>query len=75
MDSGKVKGEQLIILAASDNADAKNTAMDLARGIGFDAVDAGSLQNARLLEPFALQNISLGYILGLGTDIGFRPVR
>jgi predicted dinucleotide-binding enzyme len=48
--------------------------IELARGIGFDAVDAGPLQSARLLEPLALQNILLGYVLGMGTEIGFRLV-
>ncbi|HEX2102486.1 MAG TPA: NAD(P)-binding domain-containing protein [Solirubrobacteraceae bacterium] len=74
MDSGKVKGEQLTVLAAGDDADAKKTVIELARGIGFDAVDAGPLQSARLLEPLALQNILLGYVLGMGTEIGFRLV-
>ena len=74
MDSGKVKGEQLTVLAAGDDADAKKTVMELARSIGFDAVDAGPLQSARLLEPLALQNILLGYVLGMGTEIGFRLV-
>jgi hypothetical protein len=35
-------------------------------------VDAGPLKNARLLEPLALFNIQLGYVLGMGTQIGFR---
>jgi hypothetical protein len=37
----------------------------IARDIGFDAVDAGPLQNARLLEPLGYFNIQLGYALGL----------
>lgn len=75
MDSGNVKGEQLTVLAAGDDPAAKNVVIELAKAIGFDAVDAGPLRNARLLEPFALENIALGYMLGLGTDIGFRLVR
>ena len=75
MDSGVLKGEKLTILAASDDAEAKQTVLKLAVDIGFDAVDAGPLENARLLEPLALQNIALGYMLGLGTDIGFKLVR
>ena len=74
MDSGKVKGEQLTVLAAGDDAGAKKTVMELARGIGFDAVDAGPLKSARLLEPLALQNITLGFVVGMGGDIGFRLV-
>jgi len=54
------------------DASAKKTVLDLARGIGFDAVDAGPLKNARLLEPFAFLNIQLGYALGMGTQIGFK---
>ena len=75
MDSGKVKGEQLTVLAASDDADAKKTVMELARGIGFDAVDAGPLANARLLEPVGFLNIQLGFVLGLGPEIGLKLVR
>jgi 8-hydroxy-5-deazaflavin:NADPH oxidoreductase len=75
MDSGRVKDEQLTVLAAGDDADAKKVVIDLAKGIGFDAVDAGPLQSARLMEPLALLNISLGYMFGLGMDIGFRLVR
>jgi predicted dinucleotide-binding enzyme len=74
MDSGHVKGEQLSALVASDHADAKTTVMELARSIGFDAIDAGPLRNARLLEPMGFQNIQLGYMLGMGTNIGLRLV-
>jgi 8-hydroxy-5-deazaflavin:NADPH oxidoreductase len=74
MDSGRVNDEQLAALVAADDADAKRQVLDLATSIGFDAVDAGPLQNARLLEPMALQNIVLGYTVGMGTDIGFRLV-
>jgi 8-hydroxy-5-deazaflavin:NADPH oxidoreductase len=74
MDSGRVKGEQLTVLAAGDDAEAKTTVLELAMGIGFDAVDAGPLRNARLLEPLGLQNIMLGYVMGLGSEMGFRLV-
>ena len=74
MDSGQAKGEPLTVLAAADDDDAKATVLGLARDIGFDAVDAGPLRNARLLEPLAFQNIQLGYVLGMGTEIGFRLV-
>lgn len=74
MDSGMARGEQISALVAADDDDAKQTVMELASSIGFDAVDAGPLQSARLLEPMALQNIQLGYTIGMGTDIGFRLV-
>jgi hypothetical protein len=47
---------------------------ELARSIGFDAVDAGPLRNARLLEPMGYQNIQLGYTLGMGAEIGLKLV-
>jgi predicted dinucleotide-binding enzyme len=72
MDSGQVNGQPLTAFAAGDDAGAKAAVLGLARDIGFDAVDAGPLENARLLEPLALLNIRLGYGLKMGADIGFR---
>ncbi len=40
--------------------------------LGFDAVDAGPLENARRIEPLAALSIQLGYAIGSGTEIGFR---
>lgn len=74
MGTGSVEGERLSALVAGDDADAKATVLGLARDIGFDAVDAGPLANARLLEPLGYLNIQLGYVLGLGTQIGFKLV-
>jgi len=72
MDSGRLGDKLLTAFVAADDAGAKQTVLELARGIGFDAVDAGPLKNARLLEPLALLNIQLGYGLGMGTQIGFK---
>ncbi len=74
MDSGAVDGQQLTAFAAGDDAGAKGQVIQMARDIGFDAVDAGPLQNARLLEPLGYFNIQLGYALGLGTEIGLKLV-
>ena len=72
MDSGRLGDRPLTTFVAADDAGAKRTVLELAREIGFDAVDAGPLKNARLLEPLALFNIQLGYTLGMGTQIGFK---
>lgn len=72
MDTGKLGDQRLTTFVASDDASAKTTVLGLARDIGFDAIDAGPLKNARLLEPFAYFNIQLGYVLGMGTRIGFK---
>jgi len=72
MDSGRLGDKPLTAFVAGDDAGAKKSVLELARAIGFDAVDAGPLKNARLLEPLALLNIQLGYVLGMGAQIGFK---
>lgn len=72
MSTGELNGQQLTTFVAGDHEDAKQQTLDLAKGIGFDAVDAGPLQNARLLEPLGYFNIQLGYVIGMGPDIGFH---
>lgn len=74
MNTGKVGGETLTVLAASDDEEAKNTALELAKAIGFDAVNAGPLQNARWLETLGYLNIGLGYVVGHGVNTGFRYI-
>jgi hypothetical protein len=74
MDSGKVGVTPITALVAADDAAAKETVVTLAQDLGFEAVDAGPLKNARLLEPVGFLNIQLGYMLGLGTQIGFKLV-
>jgi predicted dinucleotide-binding enzyme len=72
MDSGRLGDRRLTAFAAGDDATAKGAVLELAGEIGFDAVDAGPLGNARLLEPLALLNIQLGYGLKMGTQIGIK---
>jgi predicted dinucleotide-binding enzyme len=75
MSSGHVGPHALSALVAGDDAGAKSTVLELAKAIGFEAVDAGPLRNARLIEPLGYLNIQLGYVLKMGTDIGFKVVR
>lgn len=72
MDSGRLADEPLTAFVAGDDAIAKETTLGLASDIGFDAVDAGPLENARHLEPMGFFNIQLGYVIGMGTDIGIK---
>ncbi len=74
MDSGRLKGRRLTALAAGDDPEAKGRALQIAQDIGFDAVDAGPLRNARLLESLAVLNVQLGYALGMGDQIGFSLI-
>jgi predicted dinucleotide-binding enzyme len=75
MDNGGVEGQPVTAFVAGDDDASKQQVLQMARDIGFDGVDAGPLQNARLLEPLGFLNIQLGYVLGLGTDIGLKLVR
>jgi len=74
MSSGKVKGKTITCFAAGDDAAAKGLVMQLCSDIGFDAVDAGPLVNARWLEAMGFLHIQLGYALGMGQGIGFALI-
>ena len=74
MATGQVKGTTLTLFVAGDDQNAKEQALTLGRDIGFDAVDAGPLKNARWLESLGYLNIQLGYALKMGTEIGFKLV-
>lgn len=59
------------VFVASDHDAANQTVAGLAREMGFTAILAGPLSNARYLEPMAELMIQLGYGLGHGDRIGF----
>ncbi|MCY2959968.1 MAG: NADPH-dependent F420 reductase [Planctomycetota bacterium] len=67
--------QKLVMFVAGDDAQRKPAVLQLARDAGFDAVDAGPLSAARLLEPLAMLWISLAYRQGLGREFGFALVR
>lgn len=75
MDSGRLNGETLTLFAASNDEQARNKVLELGKKIGFDAVSAGPLQNARHLEALGYLNIQLGYVLGNSPMTGFKYVR
>ncbi len=58
-----------------DDRQACDVAARLAKDLGFDAVAAGPLRNARLLEPLAMLWITLAMPLGMGRGIAFRLMR
>ncbi len=74
MATGQVKGNSLTLFVAGDNRDAKNQVLALGQDMGFDSVDAGPLKNARWLEALGYLNIQLGYMLKMGTEIGFKLI-
>ena len=72
MSRGSAAGQQLSLFAAGDDPAARKAVLELGKAIGFDAIDAGPLKNARHLESLGYFNIQLGYVLGNGPDIGFK---
>jgi predicted dinucleotide-binding enzyme len=64
-----------VMFAASDDAPARALALRLAGEIGFDAVDAGPLRAARLLEAHAMLWIDLAMKRGAGRDVAFALLR
>jgi cytidylate kinase len=61
-------------LQRGDDEAARKTVLELAKAMGFDAVDCGPLKNVRSLEPLAFLNIQLSWMLGNGPNIGFKFV-
>lgn len=58
-----------------DDADAKQTAHQLAAAAGFEALDAGPLSQARWLEPMAMLWITMAVKHGYGREMAFRLMR
>jgi predicted dinucleotide-binding enzyme len=55
-----------------DDADAKATVAKLIADLGLQPVDAGSLTNARYLEPVGMLLVQLAYVGGMGANIGLK---
>ena len=71
----QIGGRAVTVFFAGDDPQAKAGVRELIMTLGFDAVDAGLLANARYLEPLSLLTIHLGKVLGFGTQIGFSLLR
>lgn len=69
------EGHRPVMFYCGDDASAKQVVSKLIDAIGFEAVDAGPLNQARLLEPFALLWISMALVHGLGRDFAFQLLR
>jgi 8-hydroxy-5-deazaflavin:NADPH oxidoreductase len=64
-----------VMFVAGPDGKGKQTVMQLVTEVGFDAVDAGDLTQARLLEPLAMLWIKLAFAEGLGVDCAFVLAR
>jgi predicted dinucleotide-binding enzyme len=63
-----------VMFMAGESSTAKQTVSHLLNDIGFEALDAGGLEKARLLEPFALVWINQALARGKGRDWAFAAV-
>jgi predicted dinucleotide-binding enzyme len=70
-----INGIPTVMFICGDDEGAKSVVLQLASDVGFDAVDAGKLTQARLLEPWALLWISLAFKGTAGRDFGFALLR
>jgi predicted dinucleotide-binding enzyme len=75
MANPMIRGIRTVMFVCGDDPHAKQTTLDLATSIGFDAVDVGPLRLARLLEPWALLWIHLAYQAGFGREFGFALLK
>jgi NADPH-dependent F420 reductase len=70
-----INGVRTVMFVCGDEESSKAAVLKLAADVGFDAVDAGPLTQARLLEPWAMLWIHLAYKGGLGREFGFALLR
>lgn len=68
-------GQLPVMFVAGDDNSRKPLVMGLVRDIGFEAIDAGPLRNARLLEPLAMLWIDQAYNRGAGHHFAFAVIR
>lgn len=68
-------GGALFLPVASDDETARKTVVELGAQLGFDAVDAGPLANARYIEPAIELLIQLAFGTGMGAGIGLVLTR
>ncbi len=64
-----------VMFVAGDDDTAKPLVLQLVSDAGFEAVDAGPLHAARLLEPLAMLWIEQGRFRGMGPDFAFSLQR
>jgi predicted dinucleotide-binding enzyme len=59
------------MFVCGDDVGQKSIVLKLVAEIGFEAIDAGGLVIARLLEPYAMLWIHLAYGQGMGREFAF----
>ena len=67
--------ERALLLICGDDTEAKKKVADLGTQMGFEVIDAGTIQAARFLEQVAMFWISLALKQGLGFDFALKLLR
>ena len=67
--------DRAVMFLAGDDEPAKATVTALGEALGFEMVDAGGLEVARLLEPMAMLWVHLAFRRGLGRGFAFKLLR
>jgi hypothetical protein len=70
-----LEGRRAVMFVCGDDPSEKPIVLKLASELGFEAIDAGGLAIARLLEPYAMLWIYLAHGQGLGRDFAFYLLR
>ncbi|MEM6337243.1 MAG: NADPH-dependent F420 reductase [Bacteroidota bacterium] len=75
MTQGHLGGRPIALFVCGDDAEAKTVLMGMASDLGFEPVDVGGLDRARLTEPLALVWITLAVRGGYGRNFAFSLTR
>jgi predicted dinucleotide-binding enzyme len=75
MADAEFNDEPASMFYCGDDPEAKQMAAGLASELGFDPIDVGPLEQARMLEPLAWLWITMALKYGFGREIAFNLVR
>lgn len=75
MENPQYGTETATMFYAGDDADAKQIAAQLTTGLGFETIDAGTLQASKFLETLAIFWGQLAYAQELGRNIAWRLLK
>jgi predicted dinucleotide-binding enzyme len=75
MAAPTLEGQRPVMFVCGDDAAHKPAVLKLTADLGFEAIDAGGLAVARLLEPVGMLWIHLALVQGLGRDFAFGLLR
>ena len=73
-DNARLSGQPVQFIAGDDES-AKATARALIEELGFEVLDAGTLVQSRILEPFGMVFINQALMRGMGRDWAFGVLR